>query len=72
MRAKKGNKGGHLSKNKTLKVLKDIVNIERLSGLEWLGYKKAYSHSVMLNLFQHLMGLWHGALSSKDPEPSSG
>ena len=28
--------------------------------------------SVMLNLFQHLIGLWRGALSSKDPESSSG
>ncbi len=26
----------------------------------------------MLNLFQHLIELWHGALLSKDPEPSSG
>ena len=29
-------------------------------------------HTVMLNLFQHLIELWHGALLSKDPEPSSG
>ena len=28
--------------------------------------------TVMLNLFQHLMELWQSALSSKDPEPSSG
>ncbi len=28
--------------------------------------------TVMLNLFQHLLELWQGALSSKDPEPSSG
>ena len=28
--------------------------------------------TVMLNLFQHLMELWQGALSRKDPEPSSG
>ncbi len=26
----------------------------------------------MLNMFQHLIGLWQGALSQKDPEPVQG
>ena len=28
--------------------------------------------TVMLNLFQHLIELWQGAMSRKDPESSSG
>ncbi len=35
-------------------------------------YDEPFSHIVMLNLFQHLVELWSGTISFKDPELNSG